>query len=84
MGLLEGSYYSKIAVLCLVFAVLLHLISFGAPNWAETNTEVVSRKDHYGLWRFCTVPKGGVSDCSDFIDYTTSGELLNLTHYDVS
>ena len=77
MGLLEGSYYAKIAFLCLIFALLLHLISFGAPNWAQTNLDVVSRSDHYGLWRYCTDPKGGGSDCSDFIDTTSSGKLYN-------
>ena len=76
MGFLDGSYYAKAALLCLAVALVLHLVAFSAPNWAETNLDVVNRKEHFGLWRYCSVPMNGGERCDEFIDRTTSGKCF--------
>ncbi len=75
MGFLEGSPWPKIAALCLVIALLTYLVSFGAPNWAETNPDNVQKRSYFGLWRHCTSAFNGPQDCDDFINYTSSGDF---------
>lgn len=65
----EGFSTYKIAgVACLGVALLFHLISISAPNWAYSNPDKTDRIDHIGLWKFCTYPIGGGDRCDDFID----------------
>ena len=75
-GAMEGSKWPKIAALLMFIALLFHLISFGAPHWAKTNESRTPRKEHIGLWRYCTYPIGGGETCSDFIDIITGGESI--------
>ena len=75
MGLMDGSPWPKIAALCLILAFLTYLVSFGAPNWAETNPDTVRRREYIGLWRYCSSPVGGNQDCDDFININTSGTV---------
>lgn len=70
----EGSKLPKVAFLLLLVALLFHLISFGAPHWAKTNDNA-QRREHIGLWRYCTYPIGGGETCNDFIDII-SGDWL--------
>jgi hypothetical protein len=62
------------SIVVLLVALLFCLIGLGAPYWAGTN-KLVERRDHIGLWRFCThVKKGGGGEkdaCDDFIDIQT-------------
>ena len=68
----EGSKWPKVAFILLLVALLFHLISFGAPHWASTNSNA-QRREHIGLWRYCAYPIGGGETCSDFIDIITGG-----------
>ena len=72
----DGSIWPKIGTLVLLIAFLLYLISFGSPHWARTIESEAGRKEHYGLWRYCTYPAGdGGETCNDFIDIIRSGSL---------
>eukprot|EP00923_Selenidium_pygospionis_P026026 GHVN01046111.1.p1 GENE.GHVN01046111.1~~GHVN01046111.1.p1 ORF type:complete len:211 (-),score=18.15 GHVN01046111.1:246-824(-) len=73
-GAMEGSMWPKISFVLLIVALLFHLISFGAPHWAQTNSNAM-RREHIGLWRYCTYPIGGGETCSDFIDIITGDWL---------
>ena len=61
----------------LLVALLFNLIGMGAPYWGGTN-ELAGRRDHIGLWRFCThvlKPGGGHAEsCDDFVDIQTPGK----------
>ena len=74
MGLMDGSPWPKISALCLILGLLTYLVSFGAPNWAETNPDTVTRREYNGLWRYCSSPDGGSQTCDDFINVNTSGK----------
>lgn len=74
-GVMEGSIFPKVAALLLVVVLLFHLISFGAPHWAKTDDNKSARREHIGLWRFCTYPIGGGESCSDFINIITGDWL---------
>lgn len=80
-GLRDGSYSPKIAAFLLIVGLLFHLISFGAPHWAKTNENRANRKEHIGLWRYCTYPIGGGETCSDFIDIITGGEATVTSYF---
>ena len=73
------SWAKKGSLGVLGLTLLLQLISFGAPNWAETN-HIATRHDYIGLWKFCSggVKPGGVkvTHCTDFIDIVTHGKYL--------
>ncbi len=68
------------SIVVLAIALLFCLIAMGAPDWGATNPGLiqVTRKDHIGLWRYCTRVKtsgGGYRDsCNDFIDIQTPGK----------
>jgi ubiquitin carboxyl-terminal hydrolase 34 len=69
MGSIEGSsLFPKIAAILLAIAFLFHLIAIGAPWWARTDTDQTDRKEHIGLWRYCTSPIGGGHACNDFVE----------------
>ena len=75
-SLKEGSIWPKIGVCILLFAFLLYLISFGSPHWARTIESKATRKEHLGLWRYCTYPEGyGGDTCNDFIDVIRGGNI---------
>lgn len=65
----------KVAALLLVIALLFHLIAIGAPNWAKTDESQTDRKEHIGLWRYCTYPVGGGQSCDDFVNIITGDWL---------
>jgi hypothetical protein len=76
MGFNNGeAMWAKVSCVCLVVALLLHLVAFGSPWWAKSNPNVMSRNEHIGLWRYCTDVIGGGDNCDDFIDITTSDWL---------
>ncbi|ELU12940.1 hypothetical protein CAPTEDRAFT_198743 [Capitella teleta] len=60
--------FPKVAFGCLALALLLHLIAMGAPQWARSDLNKMDRKEHIGLWRYCTYPYGGGEACGDFVD----------------
>ena len=73
----EGYSTYKIAgVVCLGIALLFHLISISAPNWAYSNPDKTARMDHIGLWKFCTYSIGGRDFCDDFVDNIYGGFIL--------
>jgi len=72
----QGSWFPKAAVLCILLALLLHLIGMGAPYWARTNPRLTQRDEHIGLWRYCSKPFGSSSSvCDDFINIITGDWL---------
>lgn len=75
MGLLGDSRWAKLSCILLVLTLLLHLICFSVPHWAKTNEYKVKRREHVGLWRYCSYPINGHETCSDFINITTSDWL---------
>ena len=48
MSYFKNARWTKISLCILLVSFLLHLICFGAPHWAKTNTYKVTRKAHYG------------------------------------
>lgn len=68
----------KVAAIILVIALLLHLIALGAPNWAKTDESQTERKEHIGLWKYCTYPVGGGQSCDDFVNIITGGQLCQF------
>jgi len=74
-ALTEGSPWAKIGFICLILALLLHIISFSAPNWASTNDDF-TKNEHFGLWRYCTEAVFGGKTCQDFIHIGNTGDWL--------
>lgn len=64
----ESSLWPKVALGLLGLSLLLHFIAMGAPQWAKTDESQVKRKEHIGLWRYCTYPIGGGEACNEFVD----------------
>lgn len=65
----------KVATMLLIIALLLHLIAIASTNWAKTDESLVDRKEHFGLWRYCTYPYGGGESCDDFVNIIYSDWL---------
>jgi hypothetical protein len=72
----ESSIFPKVAFGCLALSLLLHFIAMGAPQWARADQNKMERKEHIGLWRFCTYPYGGGEACSDFVDIIVGGKFI--------
>ena len=70
----EGTIWPKVALACVALSLLLHLIAMGTPHWAKSDEGRVERKEHIGLWRYCTYPVGGGQACGDFIDIIVGGQ----------
>lgn len=68
----ESSLFPKVAFGLLCLALLLHFIAMGAPQWARSLPDR-ERKDHIGLWRYCSYPIGGGESCGDFVDIIVGG-----------
>ncbi|KAI0227890.1 hypothetical protein LSAT2_021601 [Lamellibrachia satsuma] len=75
MTLLGESRWAKLSCILLVLTLLLHLICFSVPHWAKTNEYRTERREHIGLWRYCTYPINGHEKCDDFINIITSDWL---------
>lgn len=71
----ETGLLPKVAAVCLVVALILHLVAIAAPNWAKTNDNETDRKEHIGLWKYCTYPYGGGQSCDDFVNIITGDWL---------
>lgn len=69
----ESSVWPKVALGLLGLALLIHFVAMGAPQWARSDASETGRKEHIGLWRFCTYPYGGGEACSDFVDIIVGG-----------
>jgi len=61
-----SSRLAKLAAGLLIIAFLFHLISMGATWWAQVPMD--QRTEHFGLWRYCTLPYGGTESCDDFVN----------------
>lgn len=72
--------FPKVAFGCLALALLLHLIAMGAPQWARSDLNKMDRKEHIGLWRYCTYPYGGGEACGDFVDIIVGGMIESLMY----
>ena len=69
----SGAPWMKGALVCLGVGLLLHLIAFGTPHWAKTDTSKVERNEFFGMWQYCTKPTNGRVVCQDFIYYGNTG-----------
>ena len=74
MGILGENTWAKLTLSLLLFALLLHLVSFSTPHWAKPNEHKTGkRSEHIGLWKYCTYPINGGERCDDFVNTITSG-----------
>lgn len=61
----------------LLIGFLFQLIGFGAPHWSQTDASTI-RREHFGLWKYCTYPIGGNQHCDDFINLASIGDWLKV------
>lgn len=71
----ESHWYPKVALLMLLIGFLFQLIAYGAPHWSQTDASTI-RREHFGLWKYCTYPIGGNQHCDDFINLASIGGRL--------
>ncbi len=69
--------FRKLTPILLFIAVILFFISYGAQYWAES-TGKSTRREHLGLWRFCSVDeRTGTEICDDFINHPYNGKGIH-------
>lgn len=71
MAVMDGPIYNKAAAVCIIVAFFMFLVAFGSPHWAKSDPSVSRRKDHIGLWKYCSYAKYAVGEgdyCNDFVD----------------
>ncbi|XP_013387500.1 uncharacterized protein LOC106156673 [Lingula anatina] len=64
IGVRNYSNWIKFALFLIVLCFVLHLVSFGTPNWSEKgwwDADTLDRYFTYGLWQTCY--DGSYSDC---------------------
>lgn len=72
----------KIAALVMCLTFILHLVSMGAAHWAKSD-DTVQRREHIGLWRFCTETIGGGTKCDRFIDIIVGDWLRSAQGFSI-
>ena len=70
----QNFWIPKIGLIILLLAFLLFLIGYGSPHWCQSDPRRTNRREHIGLWKFCTYPYGSDETCSDFVDIIIGGK----------